>query len=632
MGELGLLFRQARNGPARRETTMVLLGLGTTWGCTRWLHREDFVFELSDTPEGKTEEASVASSRVRASGKPSQYWLIGFKDRRLEREYLEDLVEVSSSCFIVGTSLALLLYVIFPLTLSIFNYNLGSEFMMELFGTVPVLDVMEQMLLPMIVGGLGIVAAFVVCCVHSMGKWKIRKDVILYVIEGGYLLYTGVLIYYSAAPTHGFYDTSNSKTLGGIALTYRQWATMLASFFVTPYIPLLLTSLPFSATLEIMSMFLLVLVVIIPTVMGGWNEFSVARVKEVSTDCTNEEHFCTAYFRFVALGPVLFLCALSITIMIASYFAERSNRKSFIQKKQVQVLTREREEALVRQKEESDNLIYSMFPKAIAENLIAKQAQDHTGAALDRTTSMERLNNSALDSTLACMHQSVTILFTDIVGFTSMSQTCLPFEVISFLHNLFTAFDGLVDLDSDLWKVETIGDAFMVASGLGVTSSDASMRETVVNLEYRLDGKDNDNSGTSTSTKTVSIKTKKSLKDQGKNVVFDAARAAIIFGQGALSEALMHRMPNGKMCKIRAGVHTGDVCSGVVGSRMPRYCLFGDTVNTASRMESTGVPGRIQVSEATYEVLRADSRFVWEDRGSVEIKGKGKMKTYLLGA
>ena len=183
---------------------MVLLGLGTTWGCTQWLHREDYtVFERSDTPDGKMEEASVASSRVRASGKPSQYWLIGFKDRRLEREYLEDLVEVSSSCFIVGTSLALLLYVIFPLTLSIFNYNLDSEFMMELFGTVPVLDVMEQMLLAMIVGGLGIVAAFVVCCVHSMGKWKIRKDVILYVIEGGYLLYTGVLIYYSAAPTHG---------------------------------------------------------------------------------------------------------------------------------------------------------------------------------------------------------------------------------------------------------------------------------------------------------------------------------------------------------------------------------------------------------------------------------------------
>merc|ERR1719305_335824 len=295
-----------------------------------------------------------------------------------------------------------------------------------------------------------------------------------------------------------------------------------------------------------MSIFLLVLVVIIPTVMGGWNAFSDTRIEEVITDCPSQENICIPYFRYWALGPVLFLCALSITIMIASYFAERSNRKSFIQKKQVQVLTREREEALVRQKEESDNLIHSMFPKAIAESLIAKQAQDHTGAALDRATSMKRLNNSALDSTLACMHQNVTILFTDIVGFTSMSQTCRPLEVMSFLHNLFTAFDGLVDLDSDLWKVETIGDAFMVASGLGVTSSDASMRETMVALEYRLDREDNDdNSSIRTSTKTVSVKSKQSSNTPWRDVVFDAARAAIIFGQAALREALTHRMPNG---------------------------------------------------------------------------------------
>ena len=178
---------------------MVLLGLGTTWGCTQWLHREDYtVFDLGDNPDGKDErgsgkmeEASVASRRVRASEEPSQYWLIGFKDRRLEREYLEDLVDVSSSCFIVGSSLALLLYLALPLALSISSYVYLSG--IELSFSYSSLEAS----LSIIVGGLGFLAAFIVCCLHSMGRWTVRKDVILYVIEGSYLLYTGALIYYS---------------------------------------------------------------------------------------------------------------------------------------------------------------------------------------------------------------------------------------------------------------------------------------------------------------------------------------------------------------------------------------------------------------------------------------------------
>ena len=86
---------------------------------------------------------------------------------------------------------------------------------------------------------------------------------------------------------------------------------------------------------------------------------------------------------------------------------------------------------------------------------------------------MKRVSGSdashrSLSHTVARMHHDVTILFTDIVGFTSMSQTCLPYEVMHFLHSLFTAFDDLIDMGSHLWKVETIGDAFMVASGLNV--------------------------------------------------------------------------------------------------------------------------------------------------------------------
>uniref|UniRef100_A0AAR2JJA4 Guanylate cyclase n=1 Tax=Pygocentrus nattereri TaxID=42514 RepID=A0AAR2JJA4_PYGNA len=212
-------------------------------------------------------------------------------------------------------------------------------------------------------------------------------------------------------------------------------------------------------------------------------------------------------------------------------------------------LVEERTQAYLEEKRRAENLLYQILPHSVAEQL--KRGETVQAEAFD----------------------SVTIYFSDIVGFTSMSAESTPLQVVTLLNDLYTCFDAIID-NFDVYKVETIGDAYMVVSGLPVRNGKLHARE-IAGMSLAL---------------LEQVKTFK----------------------------IRHR-PNDQL-RLRIGIHTGPVCAGVVGLKMPRYCLFGDTVNTASRMESTGEALRIHVSSATKEVLDEFGYFDLQLRGDVEMK------------
>ena len=182
------------------------------------------------------------------------------------------------------------------------------------------------------------------------------------------------------------------------------------------------------------------------------------------------------------------------------------------------------------------------------------------------------------EALIAEQFDDVTILFADIVGFTPLSSRMPPTELVQLLGTIISTFD-LLSEEYGLEKIKTIGDAYMVACGLPVPRLNHT--EAIADMALEM--------------------------------------------QRVITQ---FRMDTGEAFQLRIGINTGPVIAGVIGMKKFIYDLWGDTVNVASRMESQGISGGIQVTQATYERLK--DKYILEKRGIIEVKGKGEMLTYWL--
>jgi class 3 adenylate cyclase len=240
---------------------------------------------------------------------------------------------------------------------------------------------------------------------------------------------------------------------------------------------------------------------------------------------------------FLFVGWVCVMGNLSV------YLYERLQQREFVAR-----------EELEEQKERSERLLLNILPQSISDRL-------------------KRESHLIADNFL-----DVSVLFADIVGFTLLAEKIPPEEIVTFLNQIFSRFDGLAE-KYGLEKIKTIGDAYMAVAGIPFAHT-------------------------------------------------DHAQATMEMAIAIQSELESFNCEYHQSLKIRIGISSGPVVAGVIGIKKFAYDLWGDTVNTASRMESHGIAGCIQVSESTYQHLRDRYHFAVRDR--VVIKGKGEMTTYVL--
>lgn len=202
---------------------------------------------------------------------------------------------------------------------------------------------------------------------------------------------------------------------------------------------------------------------------------------------------------------------------------------------------------------QSDDLLYNILPDEIADQLKRQHGM------------------------IADYYPSASVLFADVVGFTPMSSSLAPDELVGLLDEVFKDLDRLV-AQAGLEKIKTIGDEYMVASGVPVERADHA--EAVCELALEI------------------------------------------------HDRISSKEYHGHRLRFRIGINSGPVVAGIIGRDKFTYDLWGDTVNTASRMETHGIAGSTQISPSTHALI--EDLFVCEHRGSIEVKGKGEIETWLL--
>ncbi|HEY9852885.1 MAG TPA: PAS domain S-box protein [Leptolyngbyaceae cyanobacterium] len=225
-----------------------------------------------------------------------------------------------------------------------------------------------------------------------------------------------------------------------------------------------------------------------------------------------------------------------------------------------------------------EGIVQNITDRKLAEEALRYQQQQTERLLLNILPQPIADRLKLQETTIADSFEAVTVLFADIVGFTELSAYIHPVELVELLNEIFSTFDALTDRYG-LEKIKTIGDAYMVVGGLPTPRNDhvEAVAEMALNMKMEIDR----------------FNQKKSQKVQ-----------------------------------LRVGISSGPVVAGVIGTKKFIYDLWGDTVNTASRMESHGIAGQIQVTNVIYELLK--DRYFFQERGRIPVKGKGEMTTYFL--